>query len=88
MNAFEAIMLICFGLSWPISIAKTLRARRVEGKTPLFMMAIIIGYASGIVHKVLHAFDWVTAIYALNLTMVAVDLALYYRYRRPPISTS
>ena len=87
MNAFEAIMLICFGLSWPISIAKTLRARRVEGKTPLFMIAITIGYASGIVHKVLHAFDWVTAIYALNLTMVLIDLALYYRFRRAPVAS-
>ena len=27
----EAVMLICFGLSWPAAIVKTLRARSVKG---------------------------------------------------------
>ena len=80
MNVFEAAMLICFGISWPISIAKALRTHQVVGKSPVFMAIICLGYLCGIVHKMLYAFDWVILLYVLNLTMVAVDLFLYYRY--------
>ena len=80
MSIFEVIMLVCFGLSWPISIAKALRTKKVEGKSPVFMVAICIGYLSGILHKVLYAPDWVVALYAINLLMVATDLYLYYHY--------
>jgi hypothetical protein len=80
MSVFEVMMLVCFGLSWPISIAKALRTKRVEGKSPLFMAVICVGYLSGILHKLLFSLDWVIALYALNLMMVATDLYLYYRY--------
>jgi len=83
MSIFEAIMLTCFGLSWPISIVKSLRTKVVSGKSPLFMAIICIGYLSGIVHKALYALDWVILLYAVNMVMVAVDLALYYRYAHP-----
>jgi hypothetical protein len=45
------------------------------------MAIVCAGYAAGIVHKVLHDPDALIALYALNLLMVAADLALYYRYR-------
>ena len=83
MSFFEAFMLLCFGASWPISIAKALRTKKVEGKSPLFMAVIIMGYLSGIVHKVLYNFDWVTVFYGVNAAMVAADLFLYYRYLSP-----
>ena len=82
MSVFEVIMLLCFGLSWPLSIAKTLKAKRVEGKSPFFMIAICVGYASGIINKLLYNPDWVTALYILNLVMVATDLVLYFKYSR------
>ncbi len=77
MSLFEAIMLICFGISWPISIVKTIRTGHATGKSALFMTIVIIGYASGITHKWLHARDWVIVLYVFNLIMVAIDLALY-----------
>jgi hypothetical protein len=80
MSFFEAGMLICFGVSWPISIVKALRTKKVVGKSPLFMTFICIGTLCGIVHKVLYAFDWVTFLYILNMAMVATDIFLYYRY--------
>lgn len=80
MSVFEALMLICFGLSWPISIAKALRTKKVAGKSPVFMAVICLGYVSGILHKVLYAYDWVVILYIINLIMVAIDLCLYYRY--------
>jgi hypothetical protein len=80
MSIFEALMLLCFGVSWPISIAKSVRTKVVAGKSPLFMAILCIGYMSGIVHKALYSLDWIIALYALNLILVATDLALYYRY--------
>ena len=79
-NVFEIIMLLCFAFSWPISIAKTLRTKIVIGKSPLFMLVIIIGYAAGITHKVLNNFNWVTYLYLFNLLIVSLDLFLYFYY--------
>jgi len=81
MSVFEAIMLVCFGLSWPISIAKSLRTKIVTGKSPLFMIILIIGYTSGLIHKLLFSFDWITFLYILNLILVSIDLSLYYKYK-------
>jgi hypothetical protein len=81
-------MLLCFGISWPISIAKSLRTKVVAGKSPIFMGAIIVGYACGIIHKLLYAYDWIVFLYALNMTMVAVDLFLYLRYTRAANGTN
>jgi len=80
MSIFEAFMLLCFGISWPISIAKTIRSGKVSGKSPLFLGIVCLGYLSGIMHKVLVSYDWVIVLYLINLTMVAADLALYYYY--------
>ncbi|NLG26709.1 MAG: hypothetical protein GX557_02280 [Chloroflexi bacterium] len=82
MSPFEIAMLLCFGLSWPISIAKTLRTRTVSGKSPLFMTIIILGYLAGVLHKAFYAYDWVIFLYVLNMTMVGVDLVLYLRFSR------
>jgi len=83
MSIFEIFMLICFGVSWPISIFKALRTKIVAGKSPLFMFIVILGYASGIIHKILFSMDWVILLYFLNLLLVAVDLSIYIRYSRP-----
>ena len=80
MSVFEVMMLVCFGVSWPISIGKALRTKRVEGKIPVFMVVICLGYLSGILHKLFFAFDWVIVLYAINMIMVATALFLYYHY--------
>jgi hypothetical protein len=84
MSIFEVMMLVCFGISWPISIAKTLRTKQVAGKSPAFMLIVILGYLSGVMHKLLYSRDWVIALYALNLVMVGIDMALYFRFSRNP----
>jgi len=66
MSVFEAVMLVCFGVSWPISIAKSLRTRKVEGKSPLFMAIVCFGYLNGVIYKVSQSFDWIIALYALT----------------------
>ncbi len=80
MSPFEVLMLVCFGISWPISIFKSWRTKKVSGKSPVFMTVVIIGYASGMVHKVLYSRDWVIYLYLLNMVMVSLDLILYLRY--------
>ena len=73
-------MLLCFACSWPISIVKAIRTKIVIGKSPVFMLLLIIGYIMGIIHKVLYSFDVVTFLYAFNMVLVTVDLSLYFRY--------
>ena len=87
---FEATMLVCFGLGWPISILKSLRTKYVRGKSVGFMMIISVGYVAGILSKLADthllekAHNPVIWLYVLNLAFVLTDLALYYRYRHNP----
>jgi len=85
MSGFEAAMLVCFGVSWPVSILKALRTKVVQGKSPLFMALVLVGYGCGIAHKLLYSLDWVLALYVFNLAMVFIDLMLYRRYRQKPV---
>ena len=66
MSVFEAIMLVCFGLAWPFSIYKSATTRQVGSKSLLFLIALLIGYVAGILHKVLYNFDLVIILYAPN----------------------
>lgn len=84
MSAFELLMLVCFGVSWPFSIAKALRTRQVAGKSAIFLVIVMTGYGSGIIHKLLYSFDWVIWCYVVNLMLVGTDLGLYLRFRRQP----
>ena len=80
---FEFIMLICFGLSWPISVYKSLTSHSTKGKSVLFIFAIIIGYISGITGKIINGqINYVLVLYIINLVMVSIDLALYFINRR------
>ena len=82
-SIFEAAMVVGFGISWPISILKSLRARTARGKSPFFLIMIFLGYVCGIVSKLLSGrITYVFFFYALNLVMVGIDLALYLRNRR------
>ncbi len=78
MSFFEALMLICFGSAWPFSIYKALKSRRIDGKSPLFLFIVLVGYVSGIIHKVFYSFDSLIYLYVLNALMVALDLGIYF----------
>jgi hypothetical protein len=86
-SVFELIMLVCFGISWPFSVYKSWKSRSVQGKSLIFLLAIWIGYVSGILHKVFFSPDFVILVYAFNLTLVTLDLILYFiNSRRDPAS--
>ncbi len=81
MSPFEIIMLLCFGASWPFSVHRTWKTKNVVGKSAVFLSLVIIGYAAGIVHKLIYKPDPVIWLYALNAVMVTADLLLWFRYR-------
>ncbi|MCP5452654.1 MAG: hypothetical protein H7A27_01620 [Spirochaetaceae bacterium] len=81
MSVFEIVMLLCFGAAWPVSIAKSLRTRSNGGKSLAFLLIIIVGYAAGIINKLLYKPDFVVWLYALNAAMVSVDAGLWIRNR-------
>jgi hypothetical protein len=79
---FEFGMLFCFGFSWPFAIAKTIKAKRVDGKSPLFEIIVIIGYLFGITAHLVGDKSWVTWVYVIDIMLVATDLTLYFYYSR------
>ena len=40
----EAVMLMCFGFSWPISVIRNIRARTAKSMSLGFILLIIVGY--------------------------------------------
>ena len=80
---FEAIMVICFGLSWPLSVYKSWKSRTAGGKSLVFEIFIFMGYVSGIIGKIITGrITYVFAFYILNIVMVSIDLCLYIRNSR------
>lgn len=82
MSFFEALMLICFGAAWPVSIYRSYKSRVTSGKSIGFLVIIEVGYLSGIVYKVSSNLDHVVWLYVLNAVMVLVDIGLYRRNYR------
>jgi hypothetical protein len=82
MSVFEAVMMICFGAAWPVSIYKSWTSRTCAGKSIVFLYIVLVGYAAGLTHKLLYSRDWVIILYALNGLMVIIDILLYYRNLR------
>jgi len=82
MSIFEAIMLICFGLAWPLSIYRSWKSRSTAGKSLSFLIVVMVGYASGITHKILFSMDNVIYLYLANAIMVFADILLYLRNKK------
>ena len=85
---FEAFTILCFGLSWPISIRKSFISRTAKGKSLFFEVFLLIGYAFGIFRKiiqlsVLGCTGWIFFLgfffYILNFVEISIDVGLYFR---------
>ena len=80
LGFLEAGMLFCFGFAWPFNIYRSYKARANTGKSLFFLVVIWTGYLLGILHKAFSPNqDFVLWLYVLNITMVSIDIALYYR---------
>lgn len=88
MSVYEAGMLICFGVSWPLAAYKTYKAKCVHGKSIWFSLLILLGYVCGIINKLLYSYDIVLALYLLNVLFLLIDMGLWVKYRHNvPINT-
>ena len=86
----EVVMIICFGLSWPISIRKSWISRTAKGKSLFFEFFIWVGYIFGITKNFVKFFNgsdgfvfflaW--GFYFLNFIEITVDMALWFRNRK------
>lgn len=75
----ESTMLICFGLSWPMNLAKNIKAKSAKTMSLQFILLIIVGYIAGISAKIYnHRFNYVLAVYLLNLVVVSANLVVYF----------
>jgi hypothetical protein len=75
-------MLLCFGLAWPFSIYKSWKTRENGSKSILFLIALLIGYGSGIIHKVIYNFDGVIFLYIINAAMVSIEIVFFIRNKK------
>ena len=84
---FETLMIICFGLSWPLSVYKSWKSRTAKGKSLQFEIFIWIGYIFGIAKNFIKFFNGSTGFifflawgfYFLNFIEITIDMALYFR---------
>lgn len=88
LDLFEAIMIFCFGLSWPISIYKSYVSRTAKGKSLFFEVFLWIGYVFGILRKVMQIqqggnldflFYLGLIFYCLNICEISIDILLFFR---------
>ena len=82
-EVLETVMLVCFGLSWPINVWKNAKAKTAKNMSLRFILLIVAGYAAGIIAKI-HSgtVSYVLAVYILNLIIVAVNVPVYFVNRR------
>ena len=79
-SIFETIMLVCFGLSWPLNVIKAYKARTAKGTSLPLILLIIVGYVAGITAKlVTNQMNYVLIVYLVNLAIVSMNLFVYFR---------
>ena len=75
----EAVMLICFGFSWPMSVYKNIKARTAKNMSWQFILLIMAGYTAGIIAKIISGTgNYVLVVYVLNLVIVSANLVVYF----------
>ena len=76
----EALMMVCFGVSWPLNVIKAYHARTAKGISLPFILLIIAGYIAGITAKIVNnQINYVLVVYLLNLVIVLINLGVYFR---------
>ena len=87
-DLLEAITIFCFGLSWPISIRKSLISKTAKGKSLFFEVLILLGYAIGIIRKLIQIFILNSSglifylsfvFYIINFITISIDIFLYFK---------
>ncbi|XWN30187.1 MAG: hypothetical protein ROR55_22280 [Devosia sp.] len=85
---FEVAMLLCFSVGWYWSIVHMLRVKVASGKSVMFVLLVIVGYACGVVSRTLlwietEEFSLVLIVYVWNLIVTIIDIFLVLHYSKP-----
>ena len=86
-DVLELLMIVCFGVSWPLNIYKAWKARTTKGSSVPFYFLIFVGYLCGIASKVIklsHGIStpgYVWFFYILNSIIVAAGIVVWFRNR-------
>ena len=92
-SLMEMMMVICFGISWPLNIVKAWRARTTRGISLPFYFMIWAGYVFALIGKLVliagnapqpwyETVHWyVMFFYVLNTVMVSCGIAIWFRNR-------
>ena len=84
----EIVMIVSFGVSWPLNVIKSYKARTAKGKSLAFLLLILFGYVAGIASKFVKInagieVPWYTLFfYFLNFFMVGLDVVMYFRNKK------
>lgn len=90
-SVMETLMVICFGISWPINIIKAWKSKTAKGSSLLFYFFIWIGYIFAMVGKMAmiianspnpwyETVKWyVMFFYVLNIIMVSAGIIICLR---------
>ncbi|MCQ2555339.1 MAG: hypothetical protein MJ171_06775, partial [Clostridia bacterium] len=87
-DLFEVLMVVCFGISWPMNIMKLLKSKTAKGTSVLFYFFIWIGYIFGLLGKAVKLSNgivtpgYVWFFYVLNIAMVTFGIILYFRHKK------
>lgn len=87
MSVLEVLMIVCFGLAWPINLYNSWKSGSTKGKNLLFMSFIVLAYIFGILNKLLVSVDGAVYFYLLNEAMVLADYILYFINRSREIQS-
>ncbi len=79
-NILETVMLICFGLSWPINFIKSLKTKTAKSTSLPFYLLITVGYIAGIAAKFIGGnINYVLIAYFINILFVILNICVYFR---------
>ncbi len=79
-NILETVMLICFGLSWPINLVKNIKAKTAKSTSLPFYLLITVGYIAGIAAKFIGGnINYVLIAYFINILFVLLNIIVYFR---------
>lgn len=85
MSILEVLMIVSFGIAWPVNLYNSCKSKSTKGKNLLFMSFIVLAYVFGILNKLFISVDAAIYFYCLNEAMVLADYALYFANRKREI---
>lgn len=90
-SIMEMMMVVCFGISWPLNILKAWKSHTARGMSLLFYAFIWIGYIFALTGKFIlihhnapqpwyETVHWyVMLFYIINILMVSLGIIIYFR---------